>query len=156
MIEVDYLDSLYTNYRRSPWRLCSPHASPIVYSSKQGFKLGTYLARLIRGDVGRAVPITGWPTSLATACHWSLMVKELMTLHTARTAPAVPAVQSLSAAANPWFLGQARRNGENVDRNGLGPGKPYLGEVGEPEDGGFAVIILRTGYGPEDEAHRSG
>ncbi len=63
----------------NPWRLCSPNV-PNVYAHRWGLSLGSYLTRLIMGKVGRVVPYPQWPTGLANACHWSLMVEELLSL----------------------------------------------------------------------------
>ena len=154
MIEVDYLESHYVNYRRSPWRLCSSRTSPTVYTTKDGFKLGTYLARLIRGDAGRSVPTTGWPTELASACHWSLMVKELMTLNTVPASTITPAVRSLSPSAS-TLLFHAVRKDDQVRQGGVGGGgKAGLDEERDSEDGGFAVVVLRTSSNREERFGR--
>jgi hypothetical protein len=63
----------------NPWRLCSARVANL-YSSKAGFTLGSYLVRLMAGQVGRRVPATHWPASLGAACHWSLMVMELLSI----------------------------------------------------------------------------
>jgi hypothetical protein len=63
----------------NPWRLCSAQA-PNVYTSEDGLTLGSYLIQLIAGNVGRSAPKTKWPASLNVACHWSLMVMELMSI----------------------------------------------------------------------------
>jgi hypothetical protein len=125
----------------NPWRLCSPNAHNL-YRSQDGQTLGGYLTRLMRGEVGRAVPDTGWPSGLAAACHWSLMIKELLSL----LPPALPAAPAnvLSLTVLP-------------DAGGKGgmPHKPAnLTEHSDPS--AFAVLLVTTNGGPGADDRRSG
>ena len=71
-----------------------------MYSSKAGFTLGGYLVRLIAGQVGRRVPATGWPASLSVACHWSLMVMELLLILPGAPVSASGSIAFLAATPN--------------------------------------------------------
>lgn len=79
MIDVDHSRWGDPKTGMNPWRLCSAQL-PDVYRSQAGLTLGSYLIRLMASQVGRSAPTTDWPTSMTGACHWSLMVKELMSL----------------------------------------------------------------------------
>lgn len=140
LIDIDYSKSLWgTNYRKSPWRLCSPHATPSVYTSKNGYKFGTFLVQMLRGETGRPVQTTSWPKSLANACNWSLMVKELMTLSNQVSGPVYGSPVPLSASNNPYIKHSI---GEHEGFGGRSDG-PKTPPPEEPE-GGFSIIILQT------------
>jgi hypothetical protein len=83
----------------NPWRLCSAQAHDI-YTSKDGLTLGSYLVRLMAGEVGRFVPVTKWPASLSVACHWSLMVMELLSMLPSAPVSASGGIAFLAATPN--------------------------------------------------------
>ena len=94
MIDVEYSRWGDPLNGMNPWRLCSVRA-PNVYRSQDGLTLGSYLVRLMAGEVGRYVPATQWPSSVNAACHWSLMIMELLSI-----LPGVP----VSGSGNIAFL----------------------------------------------------
>lgn len=79
MIDVEYSRWGDPMTGMNPWRLCSAQAHD-VYTSKAGYTLGSYLVRLMAGQVGRRAPVTQWPTSMNSTCHWSLLVMELLSI----------------------------------------------------------------------------
>jgi hypothetical protein len=83
----------------NPWRLCSAQAHD-VYTSKAGFTLGSYLVRLMASQVGRRAPVTQWPMSLSGACHWSLMVMELLSILPGAAVSASGSIAFLAATPN--------------------------------------------------------
>jgi hypothetical protein len=86
----------------NPWRLCSPN-EPDLYHYHWGLSLGGYLVRLVMGKVGRPALVPGWPSTLSGACHWSLMVEELMALLPSANPPpaASPGTPAASGKAAP-------------------------------------------------------
>ncbi len=131
LIQVDYARKFYSsNYRRNPWRMSSANARPDVYTTLDGFRLGTYLARLVRGDAGRPAPQIAWPTSTSSACHWSLVVNELMTLKPAHQATTA-AAHSLSAAV----VQSQRKEHAGTALYGGGEKKPPSARAFEGEGG---------------------
>ena len=112
----------------NPWRLCSVRA-PNVYRSQDGVTLGSYLVRLMAGHVGRHVPATQWPTSMNVACHWSLIVMELLSILPGATVGTSHNIALL--AATPNILSTARR-------------KPISMAEYEGEEGSFGIIRVET------------
>ncbi len=114
----------------NPWRLCSARAHD-VYTSQAGFTLGSYLVRLVAGQVGRHVPVIQWPDSMAAACHWSLLVKELLSILPSATPPSGGSIVFLAATPN-----------LNIETRGrLGPRLIPEAETG---DGAFGIIRVQT------------
>lgn len=64
-------------FQSSPWRLCSARVGDL-YRHKQGTTLPGYLMRMVAGRAGRETPQLSWPADLPSACHWSLVVTELL------------------------------------------------------------------------------
>ena len=130
----------------NPWRLCSAQTHD-VYSSKAGLTLGGYLVRLIAGQVGRRVPATRWPASLSVACHWSLMVMELLSI-----LPGTP----VSASGSIAFLAATPNLSLETDGHLRSPS--IAGD--EPDEGAFGIIQVQTSGDigalprPEDESAR--
>jgi hypothetical protein len=118
----------------NPWRLCSANVGD-VYTHERGISLGGYLIRLMMGTVGRAVPYPKWPTSLPGACHWSLMIQELLSL--------VPPRQQATAPGTVAYLAM---KSASADGGGLGGEEGPLGVDG---DGAFGVILVTTTTGPD-------
>ena len=114
----------------NPWRLCSAQGHD-VYRSQAGFTLGSYLVRLMAGRVGRRVPFTKWPASLSVACHWSLMVMELLSI--LPNAPVSGSSRIAFLAATP-----------NLNLQAGGPIGPTSIDRAETEEGAFGVIQLQT------------
>ncbi len=73
---------------------------PLAGMSKAGFTLGSYLVRLMAGEVGRRVRSTQWPASVRVACHWSLMVMELLSILPGAPASASGSIAFLAATPN--------------------------------------------------------
>lgn len=139
LIQVDYARKFYSsNYRRNPWRMCSAYSRPDVYTTLDGFRLGTYLARLVRGDAGRPAPQVAWPTSMSSACHWSLVVNELMTLKPAHQATTLTA-HSLSAAAM-----QSQRERQPVPTFDGDREKEPTGPKAIEREGGLVILHVQT------------
>ena len=124
----------------NPWRLCSALAHD-VYSSKAGFTLGGYLVRLMAGQVGRHVPYTQWPASLSVACHWSLMVTELLSI-----LPGGP----VSASGNIAFL--AATPNLTLTPNQYLQASPIAGDG--PDEGAFGIIQVQTSEDTGDPSRR--
>jgi hypothetical protein len=143
LIEVDYIDS-YMNgrYKRGLWRMSAPDAHPDVYTTRRGFKFGTYLARLIRGDAGRLAPVKAWPTDIGSACHWSLIVNELTSLMPISVS--IPTVRALSAAAISQLPNSKIPLDQTQSAQPDGPNTPGKGASKGFEEGGFAIILLKT------------
>lgn len=114
----------------NPWRLCSAQVHDL-YKSKAGFTLGSYLVRLMAGAVGRRVPVTDWPSSLSAACHWSLMVMDLLSI-----LPSAP----VSASSNIAFL--AATPNLNLATATRSPSKPTVDD--EKDEGAFAIVQIQT------------
>jgi hypothetical protein len=115
----------------NPWRLCSAKAHD-VYSSQAGLTLGSYLVRLMAGQVGRRVPATQWPSSLSVACHWSLLVMELLSI-----LPGAP----VSASGSIAFLAATPPN-LNLKTGGRRRPTPIAGD--ETDEGAFGIIQVQT------------
>lgn len=113
----------------NPWRLCSAQAHD-VYTSKAGFTLGSYLVRLMASQVGRRAPVTQWPTSLSGACHWSLMVMELLSILPSAAVSASGSIAFLAATPN-----------LNLDTGGLRP-TSIAGDT--TDEGAFGIIQVQT------------
>lgn len=64
-------------FQSNPWRICSANVGDL-YRHQRGPTLSGYLMRIFSGDAGREVPQLSWPKNLGSACHWSLMISELM------------------------------------------------------------------------------
>ena len=128
MIDVEYSRWGNPLNGMNPWRLCSARAAD-VYTSKGGVTLGSYLVRLMAGEVGRQVPVTQWPLSMNVACHWSLMVMELLSIM-----PGAP----VSASANIAFMAAT----PNI-RSGS-PLKPTATAVDAGEAGSFGIIRVES------------
>jgi hypothetical protein len=127
MIDVEYSRWGDPLKGMNPWRLCSARAVD-VYASRDGLTLGSYLVRLMAGEVGRYVPVTQWPASMSVACHWSLMVMELLSI-----LPGVP----VSASGNIAFVA--------VTPNILsGQLKSTAISEYEGEEGSFGIIRVET------------
>lgn len=128
---------------RNPWRMCRANA-PNLYHYPGGLSLGQYLSRLVVGRVGRIVPFPGWPSGLARADHWSLMVEELLSLR-----PMPPSATATTAAASAVMPSGPSNALALMTRHGPSgiPGNPNGGRGGDG-DGGFAIILLRTSGGP--------
>ena len=131
MIDVEYSRWGDPLTGMNPWRLCSAQAHD-VYTSKAGFTLGSYLVRLMTNQVGRRAPVTQWPTSMSGACHWSLMVMELLSI-----LPNTP----VSASSSVAFL--AATPGLNCDTGGGLSGTTSLAGD-KSEDGAFGIIHVQT------------
>jgi hypothetical protein len=114
----------------NPWRLCSAQAHN-VYLSKAGFTLGSYLVRLIAGQVGRRVLATHWPASLSVACHWSLMVMELLSI-----LPGAP----MSASGSIAFL--AATPNLNLETGGRLRPTSFASE--KTDEGAFGIVRVQT------------
>jgi hypothetical protein len=114
----------------NPWRMCSAQGHD-VYTSQAGFTLGSYLVRLMAGRVGRRVPFTKWPASLSVACHWSLMVMELLSI--LPNAPVSGSSRIAFLAATP-----------NLNLQAGGPHGPTSIDRAETEEGAFGVIQVQT------------
>lgn len=113
----------------NPWRLCSAQQRD-VYTSKDGMTLGGYLVWLMAGKVGRRAPITKWPSSLNLACHWSLMVIELLSI-----LPGAP----VSSGPTAFLATTPNLNLEtagNLQRSSFPDDKM--------DDGAFGIILVRT------------
>lgn len=52
------------------------------------------------GQVGRRAPVTQWPSSLSVACHWSLMVMELLSMLPDAPVSASGSIAFLAATPN--------------------------------------------------------
>lgn len=95
-----------------------------------GQTLAGYLVRLMNGEVGRHVPITHWPLAVSGACHWSLMIMELLSI-----LPNAP----MSASGNIAFLAMT----PNFEEAG-----GHLGPTSIPQDktdeGAFGIIHVQT------------
>jgi hypothetical protein len=141
MIDVEYSRWGDPQASMNPWRICSAQAQNI-YTSKAGFTLGSYLVRLMDGQVGRRVSATQWPTSLSVACHWSLMVMELLSILPSTPVSASGSITFLAATPN-LNLGTGARLQQ-----------PPVGKD-EEDEGAFGIIQVQTsgdiGLGREDE-----
>jgi hypothetical protein len=126
----------------NPWRLCSAQAHD-VYSSKAGFTLGSYLVRLMAGQVGRAVPDTQWPACLSVACHWSLVVMELLSI-----LPGAP----VSASGSISFL--AATPNLNLDTSGRLRPTSIAGD--KTDEAAFGIIQIQTSGDIGDLPRREG
>jgi hypothetical protein len=145
MIDIDRNPWPHPFLSVNPWRLCSPNVSNISHH-QGGFSLGGYLVRLMMGKVGRAVPHSRWPTNLATACNWSLVVQELLSLlphlpsHVAGSRIAAPSGMPVMATAS-----STRNVSFTATPTSTVGGPPLPGDLPtEDEEGAFAVILLTT------------
>ncbi|WP_146203780.1 hypothetical protein [Azospirillum sp. TSO5] len=140
------------NVTSNPWRMCRA-TSRNLYDNTGGLSLGHYLARLVTGRVGRAVRYPGWPSGLGGADHWSLLVEELLSLLPAAAAGSSPG-SSAAAAAPATSASPAAPSGSGgtlslvLDRQPSGTGGNPTGRGDGDDDGGFAIIMLRTTGGP--------
>ena len=110
----------------NPWRLCSARTHNL-YSSKAGLTLGGYLVRLMAREVGRRAPVTRWPASLGAACHWSLMIMELLSLLPS-TPISASGVAFLAATPNLKLMADEHLGSTSIAAD-------------EPDEGGFAGRI---------------
>ncbi len=108
----------------SAWRLCDP-TTPNLYRTSVGMSLPGYLLRLVQGTQGRSVPAPGWPSGLGQACHWSLVVEELLSL--------LPPAPSPSAGGALHFHATGGPPGWETGTPGVGDG-----------DGAFAVVVATS------------
>lgn len=141
MIDVEYSRWGDPKIGMNPWRLCSAQGHD-VYTSRAGYTLGSYLVRLMAGEVGREVTNTDWPASLHGACHWSLMVMELLSI--LPSAPASGSGHIAYLAATP-----------NLDPTQQAQFQSPSGAKAEMGDGGFAVIQVRTSGDLGDRLRRA-
>jgi hypothetical protein len=130
MIDVKYSRWGDPQTGMNPWRLCSARANN-VYTSQDGLTLGSYVVRLMAGQVGRRVRFTQWPASFNVACHWSLMVMELLSI--LRSAPVSGSRRIAFLAATP-----------NLNLKTGGPLPPASIGRAEMEEGAFGVIQVQT------------
>lgn len=146
MIDVEYSRWGDPLTGMNPWRLCSARAHD-VYTSKDGLTLGSYLVRLMAGQVGRFVPVTKWPPSLSVACHWSLMVMELLSILPSAPVSASGGIAFLAATPN--------LNLETSERQ-----RQTLTAADKWDEGAFGIILVQTsgdiGDLPGLEAERAG
>ena len=131
MIDDATAQSRRRGYWPSVWRLLDP-TTPDLYHASVGMSLPGYLLRLVQGTQGRLVPAPGWPSDLAQACHWSLVVEELLSL--------------LPPAASPSSDGSLRFHAVG-GQPGWGTTAPGAGDDG---DGAFAVILAISSGGDVD------
>jgi hypothetical protein len=113
----------------TPWRLCSARA-PHVYTFQGGQTLAGYVVRLMNGEVGRHVPFTNWPGAVSVACHWSLMIMELLSI-----LPSAP----VSASGGIAFLAMT----PNFDEAG-GHLQPTSIPDYKADEGAFGIIHVQT------------
>jgi hypothetical protein len=137
MIDEAYIHWQYGRMIRNPWRMCSAQVKN-VYSYKAGFTFEIYLALLLAGLVGRHAPQTQWPVNLGVACHWSLMVMELLSIFPSSVVPG--AIGSPSASDNVSFLAATPNLRLNTDRSVQ---SPPTGRDMEDE-GVFGIIHIQT------------
>jgi hypothetical protein len=130
MIDLEYSRWGDPKTGMNPWRLCSAQARN-VYTSKDGLTLGSYLVRLMDGQVGRRVTATQWPRSVSVACHWSLMVMELLSIFPGASMSTVGSIAFLSATPN-LRLG----TGAQFRQTPLGKD--------EEDEGTFGIIRVQT------------
>lgn len=114
----------------NPWRLCSAQAHD-VYTSKDGFTLGSYLVRLMTSQVGRRVSTTQWPASLSVACHWSLMVMELLSILPGAPVSGSGRIAFLAATPNLNLATGARLRPASIAGD-------------EADEGAFGIIQIQT------------
>lgn len=126
MIDVKYSRWGDPRSGMNPWRMVSAQASNL-YLSKDGLTLGGYLVRLMDGQVGRRAQTTEWPLTVAGACHWSLMISELLSI---LPNPTVSNSTIAYLAATP-----------DLDLANMKP-PSHVGE--EPAEGGFGIIRIQT------------
>jgi hypothetical protein len=135
MIDVDRSVWGDPHLAMNPWRLCSANVGN-VYIHRSGLSLGGYLSRLLMGRVGRAVPYPRWPSSISNACHWSLMIQELLSL--------LPSTQQVSSSGAVAYLAMTSAF---VAHGGGVAGHTLPSE--EKGDGAFGIIQLTTTGGPD-------
>ncbi|HLZ99422.1 MAG TPA: hypothetical protein VKP66_15920, partial [Steroidobacteraceae bacterium] len=102
-----------------------------VYTSQAGLTLGSYLVRLMAGQVGRHVPFTQWPTSLSVADHWSLMVMELLSILPNALVSGSNRIAFLAATPN-------------LNIKSGAPLRPTSVGQADGEEGAFGVIQVQT------------
>jgi hypothetical protein len=128
-------------FHPNPWRLCSANVADL-YRHGGGLSLGGFLTRLVTGKTGRPALQTDWPVSLTVACHWSLMINELLEAlptHGARRQAGrrAPALAFISNGTN----GFARTR-----TIGAGSSPPTTSDGEDPESV-FGVIRVATSGG---------
>lgn len=84
------------------------------------------------GQVGRRVRSTQWPADLKVACHWSLLVMELLSI--LPNAPVSGSSKIAFLAATP-----------NLNLQADGPRRPTFTDRAETDEGDtFGVIQIQT------------
>lgn len=131
---------------RNPWRLSSPNVGNL-YKHKGGMSLGGYLVKMVMGKAGRKVPSPGWPAGLSGACHWSLVVEELLSL--LPPPPPIPAASTSAGAAAGSGGALAFLSTPASSRSTTGGPPSSDGSSADDREGAFAVIRITTSGGPE-------
>ena len=116
---------IYNAWCGSPWRMCSARV-PDLYRYGGGLSLGGYLTRLLFGHVGRPFQRLAWPVDLATTCHWSIVMHELLTLLPPAGSGSLP---------GPALAFATMSGGGGAETGDRSP---------EDEDGAFLVVRIST------------